>query len=167
MRKLLVFLLAAAAVYTLVKLGPTDVKQRSLAAVGVTKFLKETAPRYLREKLSIPESPVAKRERLLKELSQHIGAIESELEAAAPEAGAAKPGEGRKPGGSEDLTKRIERTQELLAQSEVVIEKLKEVNPGEGLLAKAGERALDRILPVHSASREAGSAGGTVQCNPQ
>lgn len=163
MRKFIFLLIAAAAVYATITVVPAEVRQRAFAAVGLAKFFQETAPRYLRSKLSLPENPVAKRERLLEELSQAIGEIERELEVAAPEASAPKrpPAPQTPPGALErrELEKRIERTQELLAQSETVIGELREANPGQGLLAKATERVLDKILP---APKSLGTADGAV-----
>ncbi len=176
-KRFITLLIAAAIVFLIVNFLSPDALKRSWAGAtaGMAQFVQETVPRYLRERLSIPENPVAKRERLLRELTQQIGAIERELEAVAPATGGAKPDAGRTPRaaagtataptppadqptsppagaggplGEPGLRERIERTQELLARSEGVIEELERENPNHGLLAKAAERVLDRILPV-------------------
>ena len=172
MRKLLYLLIAAAAFYGVVRYVPPETRQQVLAAVGLADFFQETMPGYLRRKLSIPENPVAKRERLLGELSAAIGGIGEELAAVAapseappPAAGPGQPAK-PKPAGAPDLRARIEKSKELLQESEAVLAELERANPQQGFVAKAAERLLDKVLPLSPevASGVGGNAEGTEIC---
>ena len=168
MRKLLYLLIAAAAFYGVVRYVPPETRQQALAAVGLADFFQKTLPGYLRRKLSIPENPVAKRERLLGELSAAIGGIGEELAAVAAPPPAAGPGQPPKPkpAGAPDLRARIEKSKELLQESEAVLAELERANPQQGFVAKAAERLLDKVLPLSPevASGVGGNAEGTEIC---
>ena len=168
MKRFFYLLLAAAAVYGVVRYVPAEAKERALAAVGLGDFFKETLPVFLRAKLSISENPVTKRAKLLRELSSSVGEIERELEAVAPArsdgAAAAFP----PLPSSAEIRERIERSREFLAKSEEALKALEDANPGKGLLEKAAERILDKILPPPSADAVGGDASGALNaCPPQ
>lgn len=169
MRGLFYLAIIAAAVYGIVVYVPAETKERALAAVGLSGFFEETLPGYLRSKFSIPENPVAKREKLLNELSAAIGNIGEELESVAPLAVPAPPAAGGKSKTAEapkaappELRERIEKTKELVRETESLLADLEKANPEQGFVAKAAERVLDKILPPPVTFASADAAPGGV-----
>lgn len=161
MRKLLYLAIAAGLVYVVVYKVPAETKRQTLAAVGLADFFSQTLPGYLRSKLTIPENPVAKRQKLLDQLSDTIGTIERELEAVLPPRtdGITLP----KLPPAKEIRERIGKSREFLAQSEDFLKELERANPGEGVIRKAAERLLDKILPPAEPAGQAaigGDAGG-------
>lgn len=178
MRKLFYLLIIAAGVYGVAYYVPPETKRQALAAVGLADFFQVTLPGYLRSKLSIPENPVAKREKLLGELSGAIGSIERELEAVSPvEINGSPLPQGKPPPPpklppAKEVQARIEKSRELLAESEEKLALLREENPKQGFVAKAAERVLDRVLPSPDvapvgAGGVGGDAAGGVVCDPR
>lgn len=160
MRKLAYLMIIGGIIYVLAYQVPPEAKRNALAAVGLTDFFGHALPNYLRQKLSIPENPVTKRARLLGELTQAIGGIERELEAVAPpETNGTAPAPAA-PLASKDIRTRIEKTREFLARSEEVLKELENANPKSGLVQKAGERLLERILPAQERGTTASAADG-------
>lgn len=142
-----------------------EARHRALAAVGADRFVEETIPRFLREKLSIPQNPTAKRKQLLGELSEKIGAVERELEAVAP-AGDGKPAVGAKLPTEREIRARIEKSREALAESESLLGELGKINASEGVVRKAASRLLDAVLPPSRTEPSAGDGGvgGSADC---
>lgn len=145
MRKLFFLLVIGAGVFTYYRYAPSGTAHRLLSAVGISTFIEETAPSYLRTKLSIQGHPVERRKKLLAELSENITSIERELQAAVPPVTDGAPT--AKPAVSQDLPARVERARSLLAESEEKIAELEEANPQQGFLIRAAERLLGTILP--------------------
>ncbi len=194
MKFLLYLLLTVAGAYATAHYVPAETRARTLASIGLSGFFEETLPTYLRSKLTIPENPVEKRQRLLSELSAAIGGIETELEAVVPpppissDVAEAVPGQtttktpaarsptpppAPKPITQSELRERMEKTKELLNQSETVLEELEKANPQQGFIAKATERILDKILPPPAPSASSGQTptatdgiGGDAGGNP-
>lgn len=165
MRKLFWLLLAAGAIYGFLKI-PAETKRRALAAIGVGEFFSTTVPSYLRDKLSISENPVAKRQKLLAELANNLDAIESELEPlSAPEPGASPPPPVPAPS-PKDVAARVEKTRELLAKSDELLGELITANPGMGFFEKTSERLLDKVIPLSGSGADGvgGDAGGKAIC---
>lgn len=143
-----------------------ETRHRALAAVGADRFVEETIPRFLREKLSIPQNPTAKRKQLLGELSEKIGAVERELEAVIP-AGDGKPSAGAKLPAEREIRDRIEKSRSALAESESLLDELGKINSGEGVVRKTVSRLLDTILPPSEPESPAGvdgAVGGSAEC---
>lgn len=171
MKFLLYLALIGAAAYGITYYVPAETRQQALGAIGLASFFQETLPTYLRAKLTIPENPVEKRQRLLGELSRAIGTIDEELEAVAPSAGALPtpaPGTSARPKAADapkspppaEIRERVEKTRELLNQSEAVLQELEKANPQQGFIAKATERILDKILPPPPTARATDGIGG-------
>lgn len=162
MRKLLLFLLAVAAGYTLLRSVPAENWRQAWAAIGLADFFQQTLPQFLRAKLTIPESPVAKRAKLLRELSNQIAGVEQELEAIAPVSPDGRPAPSSRPPSGQEVQERIDRARERLAESESALEALREENLKSGIVGKAAERLLDKILTpeLPAAQGSADSVGG-------
>lgn len=158
MRKFLYLLIIGAVVYYAVYQVPQETKERALAAIGLADFFQETLPRYLREKLSIPENPVVKRQQLLDQLSSAIGNIERELEVVSPAVANGAPAPTLPP--PKTIREQIEKTRDFLAQSETVLEDLQKANPGQGIFQKTAERVLDKILPASVSDEASIGVGG-------
>ena len=158
MRKIAFLLIIAAAVYGYVYYVPVETKHNALAAIGLADFFQETLPNFLRQRLSIPQNPVVKRQKLLDELSGAIGNIERELEVVVPPNTNGQPLSALKLPSAQEIQERIEKTREYLAQSETMLEDLKKSNPGQGIFQKTAERILDKILPAPGP--ETGGIGG-------
>lgn len=163
-RKLFYLALAGALVYVAVYRVSPQTRHSALASVGLDRFFEETAPRFLREKLAIPQNPAAKRKKLMGELSHTISAVERELEAVVPaEEGVSAPSAKLPP--APEIRQRIEKSRAALAESELLLEKLKEVNAGEGILRKTAGRLLDKILPAPApAASETAAPGNAAAC---
>lgn len=161
-KTILTLLMAAILVFLLVKFISPDFWPKAIAAAGMADFFQQTLPRYLREKLSIPQNPVAKRQQLLDQLSSAIGNIERELEVVSPVVtnGASAPAP--KLPSPQTIQEQIEKTRDFLAQSETVLEELQKANPGQGILEKITERLLDKILPPIGGDAGGGIAGSGV-----
>ena len=71
-----------------------------------------------------------------------------------------------KPITQSELRQRVEKTRELLDQSETVLEELEKANPQQGFIAKATERILDKILPPPQAAATIDGIGGDASGNP-
>lgn len=179
MKGLLYLLLIGAVVYGIIRYVPAETKGKTLAAVGLSGFFQETLPGYLRSKFSIPESPIVKRERLLEQLSGAIGSIGREIDAVAlpvaivpppPSGGSAKTKlsspstrSGQAPpstAGLAEIRERVEKTKELITESESVLAELREANPQQGFVAKAALRLLDRVLPSPAYQAAGDGVGG-------
>ncbi|MBI4132645.1 MAG: hypothetical protein HY473_00900 [Candidatus Sungbacteria bacterium] len=146
MRMLFYFLIIAVGGYTVAHYVPSETKDKMLASLGVENFFRNTLPTYLRHKLSIPENPVAKREKLLTELSQNITGIERELAIVVPPRTDGTSSLPKLPPAAE-IIERIERSREFLANSESTLQELEKINPSAGLVQKTGERILEKVLP--------------------
>ncbi|MDP3727693.1 MAG: hypothetical protein Q8R35_03605 [bacterium] len=170
MRGLLYLLIIGAGIYGFVFYVPAETRERALAVVGLSNFFQETLPGYLRSKFSIPENPIVKRERLLAELSGVIGSIDREIGAVAPPAAAVPPppsGGAAKmksppPPSAElaEIRERVEKTKELITESESILAELEKANPQQGFVAKAAERLLDRVLPPPAYQAAGNGVGG-------
>ncbi len=164
-RRIFYLAVAGGLVYVVFYRVSPEMRHSALAAVGLDRFFEETAPRFLREKLVIPQSPAAKRKKLLGELSDTISAVERELEAVVPaEEGASAPSAKLPP--APQIRQRIEKSREALAESESILGTLEEINSQEGLLRKAAGRVLDKILPAPTPPEagEAASPGPACPC---
>lgn len=187
MKLLLYLFFAGAAIYAFNRYAPDGTSERALAAVGLADFFQETLPSYARSKLSIPEDPAKKRERLLGDLSGALEGIEREIEGAAmlSSSGASVPAATAnranktsplpKSSVSAELDKRLEKAKELVSRSEDALGELEKANPQQGLIAKAAQRLVDKILPAAETSAAAGSlengvggdSGGEAVCPPR
>lgn len=164
MRRIIWFLILAAAIYVGVKYIPAETKQRVLASVGFEKFFRETAPGYLRRKLSIPEDPVSKRKKVLDEIAKRIETVQLELDELAPSNVEGLP----KPVSPKVLQKNIEDSRDILGEAQVFIGELQELNPQGGIFQHTAERLLDKILPSPLAgakTSESESVGGQSECS--
>lgn len=146
MRMLFYFIIIGAVGYAAVHYVPSETKDKVLASLGVENFFRNTLPTYLQQKLSIPENPVDRREKLLNELSQNITDIERELAIVAPPRTDGKSSLSKLPSAAE-IVERIERSREFLANSESILQELEKINPSAGLFQKTSERILDTVLP--------------------
>ncbi|MBI4132229.1 MAG: hypothetical protein HY474_01210 [Candidatus Sungbacteria bacterium] len=169
MKSLFYLALIGAVAYGIIHYVPAETRQRAVAAVGLSGFFEETLPSFLRSKLSIPENPVVKRERLLGELSAAIGGVASELGAIDSQTISLAPPAERTPAKSknpaplltsQDIRQRLEKTKELLTESEAVLGELKQANPQQGFIAQTAERLLDKILPPTESNRDSAGVGG-------
>ena len=156
-RRIFYLALAGGLVYVVFYRVSPQTRHSALASVGLDRFFEETAPRFLREKLAIPQNPAAKRKKLIGELSDKISAVERELEAVVPAGDGSSAG--AKLPASREIRARIEKSREALAESESLVGKLEEANSQEGILRKAAGRVLDKILPAPTPP-EAGEAVG-------
>ena len=165
MRKIFILFIAAGAAYAFVRYVPSEMKHRALGAVGADAFFRQTLPNYLREKFSLPENPVVRRQQLLNELTGRIKDIERELEVVAPPA---TDGESPPPvAKSAEVRPRIEKSRELLAESERLLGELEAANPGESTFRKAADRLLAKIFPPPAsgvADGVGGDAAGGTEC---
>ena len=144
MKTVFVLAIAAGLIYSAIRLAPEETRS-SLASIGLAQFFRQTLPGYLREKLAIPQNPVAKRAKLLEELTAAVTSIEKELEAAVPlKTNGLAPPLPR----PQEIRARVEQARELLANTEEKIRQLEGVSAGEGFLRQVGTRLLDRILPL-------------------
>lgn len=142
MRRLLVLAVILGFGYLAYRITPGEMRGRALASTGLPHFFSETAPRYLRQKLSIPQSPVAKRRQLIEELAGTVANIVETLDAAVPPgAPAARPL-------PPSVRQGVERARELAVESEVKVRALEAVHADVGLLQGVAERALNRVLPL-------------------
>ena len=171
MKALFYLIFFSLTVYGVVHYVPSEAKEKTLAAIGLSDFFQETLPGYLRSKFSIPENPIAKRERLLGQLSETIGNIEREIEAVAPSLSAVPPPASGAPAKArsgetpptvtpEEFRERIEKTKELITESESVLAELEKANPQQGFVTKAAERLLDRVLPPPAYQAAGDGVGG-------
>lgn len=156
-RGLFYLAIAGGLVYVVFYRVSPQTRHSALASVGLDRFFEETAPRFLREKLAIPQNPAAKRKKLIGELGDKISAAERELEAVVPA------GDGSSAGAKlpepREIRARIGKSREALAESEALVDRLEEINASEGILRKTAGRLLDAILPVPTPP-EAGEAVG-------
>lgn len=159
MRRLIWFLILAAAIYIGVKYIPAETKQKTLASFGLEKFFRETAPRYLREKLSILEDPVSKRKKVLDQIGERIETVQLELKDLPPldSKGVARPVT------SKVLQEKMEETRDILGETQAMLGELQELNPKGGIFQEAAERVLDKILPSPSAGTISPGTGSIDQ----
>ena len=160
MRKLIYIIIAGSLVYIVGWRIPPASRQQALASVGVADFFQKTLPNYLRKKFSIPENTAAKRQKLLNELSQSIGNIKNEIEEKVTQgAGGAGVNVSKLPK-PQEIQERFEKSREYIAKTETLINELKSANYGGGILTKAAERVLDKILPPRALNDGGGGVGG-------
>lgn len=126
--------------YLLYRVVPPETRARTLAGIGIPQFFGQTMPRYLREKLSIPQNPTAKRKQVLDELAGSVANIVDELDGAAPPNA---PIASLPPA----VRQRVERARELALQSESKIRELEASNEDVGIFQKIAERIFDRVIP--------------------
>lgn len=159
------FLLIAAGIYVIYHYVPTEAKHKALAAVGVADFFQETLPRFLREKLSIPENPAVMRQKLIDELSKSVDAIDRELNSVSPPTAGGKAEAPIKLPAPGEIKKKIEKARELLSKSEETLKQLEGINSGEGILRKAVLGLVDKLLPATEENKAGGSeSGGYCAC---
>lgn len=158
MKRLLYFALIIAVGYALVRYVPPDAKKQALAKAGLDNFFQNTLPNFLRAKLSIPESPAAKRRKLMNELASAIGGIENEISSIAP-AGSGGKASSKLP---KEIGQGLSEAQKLVEQSQDALAELEKADQGQGVFQKAAERILNKILPPAPAD-----ADSKQICGPQ
>lgn len=166
MRRLIWFLIFSAGIWLGLKYVPVETKHKVMASIGVERFLRETAPKYLRQKLSIPEDPISKRKKILDEVSVKIEAAQLELEQLAPSdvKGASKAVP------TKLVQEKSQAIGDILAETQVIIGDLQELNPQGGILQEAAERLLNKVLPLPvlgGANAQDAGTGGQNQCQCQ
>ncbi|MBI2055708.1 MAG: hypothetical protein HYT42_02340 [Candidatus Sungbacteria bacterium] len=159
MKGFVFLLIAAVGIYAIYRYVPTETKRKTLAAVGAADFFQETLPRFLREKLSIPENPEVKRKKLIDELSKSVDAIDRELNTVSPPADTKAEAAVKLPTPSE-IKGKVEEVRELLSKSEETIKQLGDANSGESVLRKAALGLVDKVFPPAVEN----SGGRTAAC---
>lgn len=134
----------AALGYAFARYLPAETREHILQATGAREFFEQTLPNYLRQKLTIPENPVEKREKLLSELSENIARAGGELGAVVPAA------QGKLPSEAEIRT-HVEQTQKLLTDAKAALTELKSINADSGVIQETAERVVNALLPSASA----------------
>ena len=118
--------------------APQDLKVE-ISTTSLGRWVTETVPNFLREKLSIPENPVVKRRELLDQLTLSLLNAKHDLEKAIP-AKQSLPN-------ASVVRSSIAKVEETINATQAKIEELKSANSGESVFRKAALRVVDKIFP--------------------
>ncbi|GEM_PF-2138978 len=125
--------------YVAAHFAPQDLKS-DITNTSIGRWVSETLPNYLREKLSIPENPVAKRRELLEQLTSSLALIKNDLEKAVP-AGSSLPS-------ASTVRSNIAKAEEKINATQVKLDELKSANSGESIFRRVALGIVDSIFPA-------------------
>ncbi len=149
MKPLLLLLVVAVVAFAVVNFTPENIKSGIFGGTGIGTFFGKTIPGFLREKLSIPESPVEKRSKILNELSKSLTVAREELLRAVP-----VPTDGIVPAlpSNDDIRAHAKKAEEALQRSDQHLKDLTEANTEVSAFRTATLRAVDSIFPAATSS---------------
>lgn len=148
MRFLLIIAVIIGGTYAAAHYAPQDLKSE-IIDTSIGRWMLVTLPDYIREKLSIPENPAAKRRELLDQLTSSLSDVKRDLERVVPA--------GQSIQDASAVRSSIAKAEEKLNETQVKLEELKSTKSGESVLRKFALRAVDAIFPA---------ATTTTQCLP-
>lgn len=156
MRTLIIFAILAAGAWAAVNFVPAEVKTKAVDSLVASSFIHTTIPKYARlageyvkRKLTIPESPAAKRKQLIDELALDLTQAKRELASAVPPRA-----HGLTPPlpPAADVRAGVRRAEEEIAKSDSILEELRSQAADQGVVSKTALRVLDAIFPPATTS---------------
>lgn len=136
--------------YAFTHVVPSETRAHALDLIGARTFFTETAPVYLRKKLSIPEDPVAQRKKLINELSQSLTRAKTELQKTSVGIQSAPTTASQM--SAAEIRASIAKTESLLSESTLIANKIEAVNANQNVIAKTADRVLDSVFPPATTS---------------
>lgn len=139
MKLLFIIAIIAGGAYVTAHFAPQNLKSE-IFSTSIGKWVSQTLPRYLREKLSIPENPAAKRRELLDQLASSLSDVKRDLEKVVP-TGSNLPS-------ASAIQSGIAKVEEKLDATQSKLDELKSTNSGESVFRKFALRTVDAIFPA-------------------